>query len=1254
MVRIKLAMAFCLIALCTLSGESLSADTNGYIQDWLVCGPFQGDDSYKTTDPIFSVDTFPSTGSYTLGKVWQPIHADTMPVDFAKGQLKNWDASEHCTAYASVYVYSPEKLNTTMVVGCDDKYAAWLNGIEVGRSDAWQSYGVNWHKSNVTLRAGWNLLLMRVTNGTSFWQYSARFVDAQGDVVTNLKFQTDNPDPSGLFKRSVRLAPELRIVTASMDSNGRIDGQNLIVNVRLTVANIGSAASESYRVQVTDAAQLLLCEVNMPSMGSDRSETVVAAIPYEKLVRASMFNSPQITVKAGRSSVIMPIPQTEIMAILFRPFRYDWTATLTDGQILPAKSLSQAQLKQVKSYYIKASLPEFVKGYQLSAGIDIGWECVGKMLVNGKEVKDHFSGDSGDINLPMTRTTSNQVDLLVPVNAGGAPRYDNGWLRVRIPEVENYLKSYQFAQILTKKSSGNTAPDLNGILTAILTGDLKKISSAVKTASLPIDKLAPTAKSYTARLLGHAHIDLAWLWQTKEMIQVTKDTFKSALSMMDKYPDFKLSHSSAAMYWWMEQYEPDILAQVKLRAKQGRWDPVGGMWSECDSNMPSGESLVRQFLYGQRYFKSKLGVTASVGWGPDTFGHALSLPQILIKGGMDGYKFMRCRPMESPFWWVGLDGSRLFCSPTDNYNGQIGDWIGERLVKNEAETKGSKAITVVYGVGDHGGGPTIRDIEAAKALDSAKVFPNLKFDTAENSIKAEKAQKVSYPVYDKELNFIFMGCYTSQAAVKKANRQLESLLPEAEAFSLISTRYGGSYPSSDFFAAWRHTLFNQFHDILDGSGIHPVYEDAAREYSDALALGGKALTTSLGTIAKNINTTGDSVVVYNPMAWPRTDVVELPNPSNSPITVGDGSQSQMADGKVIFVARDIPAMGYKVFQIKQGSSSQASVAAPLVSALLDPKSGCLSSVKDSSGREILSSGKLGNDLFLHRETGDGWNISPTGTIDKITSDADIKVIEHGVVRTVQRVTLKQGSSEYVQDIIQYTSLPRLDIRYKVRWQDRQTMLKAAFPIAIQDASARFEIPFGSITRPSDGAEVVTQKWVDLSNKEYGVALLNDSKYGVSVSGNTINMTLLRQPISPDPNGDVGNHEFALALYPHKGDWATGDVVRRGYEFNNPLIAVRLNTQKGTLPQSHSYLECSANVVVTAMKKAEDSNDLIVRFYEFAGRSVDAVITLDKPIVSAVELDNMEWKQLGKLSVNGNKIMTPMKPWDYKTVRIRLR
>ncbi|MHB1460378.1 MAG: alpha-mannosidase [Armatimonadota bacterium] len=1244
--------ALCVLVFGMLLVTPSQAADEGYIYDWLACGAFRGDDIHNSLDPLFATDAFPSSGGYTAGKSWQPIHAETMPVDFAKVQL-NWDASEHCTAYTSVYVFSPDKQNATLSVGCDDKYASWLNGVEVGRSDAWQSYGVNWYKQSVTLRAGWNLLLMRVTNGTSFWQYSARFLGANGQPITNLKYQTDNPDPNGLFQRRTRLSSELKIISASMDGNGRIDGQKLLVNVRMSVANIGAAASAAYRVQAKDAVQSVLGAVELPVLSAGRAETVVLGIPYEKLVRASLLSRQEITVECGQSSVTVPVAQTEIMAMLFRPFRYEWTATLNNGQILAANTLSQAQLKQVKSYHIKDMLPEFVRRYQISAGIDIGWECVGRMLVNGKEVKDHFSGDSGDIALPMTHAADNRIDLFVPVNAGGAPRYDNGWLRVRIPTVENYLKSYQFAQILLKKPSGTSTPELKGILTALLTGDPAKIEAAVKSASLPIDKLAPLAKSYTAHMLGHGHIDLAWLWQTSEMIQVTKDTFRSALSMMDKYPEFKYSQSSAATYWWMEQYAPELLAQIKQRVKQGRWDPVGGMWSECDSNMPSGEALVRQFLYGQRYMKQQLGKSATAGWAPDTFGHAWSLPQILRKSGMESYTFMRCRPSDEPFWWVGLDGSRIFCSPTENYNSTVGDWIGERLVKNETTTKGGKDIAVVYGVGDHGGGPTMRDIEAAIELDKTKVFPNVKFDTAYQANKALKAQKAEYKSINTELNFIFQGCYTSQADVKKANRQLENLLPQSEAFSVVAQRYGGSYPSKDIFTAWRHTLFNQFHDILDGSGIHPIYDDAAKEYQQSIRLGQSALSLSLDTITRNIKVSGDSVVVYNPMAWPRTDVVELPNPSNADISVGEPGDCQKEEGKLVFIARDVPAMGYKLFPIRQTAPASTPVKSA-VSATLDPKTGCMSSVTDAAGRELLTSGKMANDMWLHRETGDGWNIYPTGVIDKITANTDINVLVEGPVRSIRRVTLKQDKSEYVQDIVQYASLPRLDIRYNVRWQDRKTMLKADFPFDIKGATARFEIPFGSIVRAADGNEVVTQKWVDLSNKQHGVALLNDSKYGVSVSGSTIHMTLLRQPISPDPNGDVGDHEFALSLYPHDGDWSKGDVVRKGYEFNNPLIAVRTAAHAGSLPEAHSYLEGSANVVVTAMKKAEDSNDLVVRFYEHAGKASTAVITLDRAVASAVEMDNMEWKALGKLAIKGNQIIAPMKPWEYKTVRIRLR
>ncbi len=1112
MTRVKRISVVLALLISLLGIQTAYADTGGYITQWLVCGAFTGDGVQSATDPYFSTGTFPAPNGYTLGREWRTIRSDIMPVDFSKAQL-NWGVTEHCTAYAAVYVYSPAAQNARLLIGCDDLYAAWLNDQQVGRSDAWQSFEIDKHSNAVSLRAGWNLLMLRITNGTVFWQYSARFVDASGNHIDGLKFQTDNPDANGLFARKLRAESELHVIAARMDDRCHISDGELVDGLVLEVANVGAAVSGSSDIRVTDSSHAVLLNQRIPSIQGDRTQTVQLSVPYQKLLQAVLTGDSKINVEYAGGTTSTSLDKREVLGRLFQPIGYDWTAELPNGQTTSAASLSEQQRSQVVSFRTKMPLPQMLRGYKLAAGIDVGGGCVAKAYVNSKEVKDHFSGDSGDILAINSGATASQFDVYIPINRGGKPRYNSGWLRVYIPEIEEYLKSASFANKLSKATPDSAEKELNGIIAAVQSGDNKKVKAAAASASNILTKYQAVAKQYTAHLLGHAHIDLAWLWQTSEMIQVTRDTFTSALGMISKYPDFKMSQSSAATYWWMEQYNPNILAQVKQRVSQGRWDPVGGTWSECDSNMPSGESLVRQFLYGQRYMKAKLGKSAKAGWAPDTFGHAWTLPQILTKGGIESYTFMRCRPADTPFWWKGMDGSRIFCSPTDNYNSTIGDWIGDRLLQNDAATKGGKDITVVYGVGDHGGGPTMRDIETAQQLDKVQVFPNVKFDTAEHAIKAIKNEKANYPVVNNELNSIFEGCYTSQAAVKQANRQLESLLPEAEAFSVISARYGGSYPSSDFFTAWRLTLFNQFHDIMDGSGIAPIYVDAAKEHADALELGHKALSASLDNITRNISVAADSVVVYNPMSWPRTDIVEMEWPNNEPVAVGLPGESQMEDGKLVFIAHDVPAMGYRVYPIRKGADTAAPKASASVAATLDTVSGCLSSLKDASGRELLAAGKLGNELSLHRETGDGWNIYPTGVVDKISSAVKINTIEAGPVRSIRRVTVNQGGSEYTQDVVQYTSIPRLDIRYKVFWQDRNTMLKSAFPIDITDASARFEIPFGSIVRPMNDKEVVTQKWVDISNNDYGVALLNDSKYGVSVSGNTINMTLLRQPNS---------------------------------------------------------------------------------------------------------------------------------------------
>ncbi|HMA54999.1 MAG TPA: hypothetical protein VKT17_11075, partial [Acidobacteriota bacterium] len=387
-------------------------------------------------------------------------------------------------------------------------------------------------------------------------------------------------------------------------------------------------------------------------------------------------------------------------------------------------------------------------------------------------------------------------------------------------------------------------------------------------------------RELTAHLVGHAHIDLSWLWRWEETVSdIARYTFKGTLAQMDKMPGLTFAQSHAAIYDAIEKDQPELFAEIARKIKEGTWVPVGGMWVEPDANMPDGEALARQLLYGKRYFLDKFGVDVKVGWNPDTFGHNWQLPQIFRRAGIDSYVFGRCAPGPDPthfFWWEGLDGSRVLgYVPAGWYNVSLQDGT-RKILETARKNTAIKDFMILYGAGDHGGGPRDVDLAAIKKFKEDPNEPRLVFDLPEPYLKGiAAANGDSLPVVKRELNFTFPACYTTQTATKKNNRQLESLLVTAEKFSAIAATsgYRDYYPERDIDEAWKIVLRNQFHDILDGSSIGPVYDEVGGFYRQARMRGERALDFSLETISNAIDTRGEGfpVVVYNPLFWERTE-----------------------------------------------------------------------------------------------------------------------------------------------------------------------------------------------------------------------------------------------------------------------------------------------------------------------------------------------------------------------------------------------
>jgi alpha-mannosidase len=854
--------------------------------------------------------------------------------------------------------------------------------------------------------------------------------------------------------------------------------------------------------------------------------------------------------------------------------------------------------------------------------------------------------------------------------------------------------------------------------TALDKGDEGAFDASLRNAQSKLEPLKPWLQKFAIHAVGNSHIDMAWLWPWTETVEVVRNTFRTALDLMREYPDFRFTMSSARTYSWMEEKYPDLFKEIKQRVQEGRWEIVGGMWVEPDLNMPGGESLVRQILTGKRYFQQKFGVDVKIGWNPDSFGYSWQLPQIYKKSGIDYFVTQKVYWNDTTkfphklFWWEAPDGSRVLAYIPHDYANDTNpvkmatDMAAFAPAMYTSDPPGGREMMYLYGVGDHGGGPTRSMLDTAKRwMSSDTVYPRLSFGTARSFFDdlQKSPASLNIPTWHNEIYFEYhRGVMTTQAETKRRIRTAEELLLNAENFSAISTLYGSTYPGEELDSAWKDLLFDDFHDIFPGSGIAVNYLDAKRNLENVDRTGNAILGGSLKEIAARINTRGPGVpvVVFNSLSWPRREVteitVQLPAPTRR-VEVVDASgklvPSQLlsmdaeTNRALLLVQVSVPSLGYNTYYVR---AAEKAAAAPselvrsstdtleneLVRIKVDGKTGCITSLFDKqSNSETLAPAETdtggpknsicGNLLQAFRDKPkdfDAWNIDADFEKehwDLATAD-EVKLLERGPLRSIIRVKKHFQNSTFVQDIIVTAGSARVDVRMDADWHEKHILLKVAFPVKARSDKATFEIPYGSIERPTTRNtpaeqaqfEVPALHWADISDAQHGFSLLNDCKYGYDAKGNVLRLSLLRSPESPDPRADEGEHEFTYSLFPHAGSWREAQTIRRGYELNYPLLSRQAERHQGLLKDEFSFLKVSAaNIVVTAVKKAEDDGALIVRFYEWAGTSADVKLQLPAGVEAAAETDLME-RKIADLPVEPGSALIATKPYEIKTVRFQ--
>lgn len=834
-----------------------------------------------------------------------------------------------------------------------------------------------------------------------------------------------------------------------------------------------------------------------------------------------------------------------------------------------------------------------------------------------------------------------------------------------------------------------------------LTGDRESLLRSVRTASTYVQEHIYTGNSGGKKpviaAVGSTHIDVAWLWRYEQTREKAVRSFATAIRLIDKYPEYIFMCSQPQLYEFVKQDDPALYAEIKKRIAAGRWEVEGAMWVEADTNLTGGESLVRQLLFGKRFFMDEFGKNCEVLWLPDVFGYSAALPQILKKSGVPYFMTTKISWNEfnklpyDTFYWRGIDGSEVlshFIATKEKvqaekdwmttYNGQLNPSSVMGAWQRYQQKDLNREILCSFGHGDGGGGTSMQMVENGRRIAKGLPgVPDLKFSGVQeyyHRLERDLDGKKRVPHWDGELYFEYhRGTYTSVAGIKRRNRKNEIRMHDAENLSVLAGQLlhelGPAYPAQPLHDAWKLLLLNQFHDVIPGSSIAPVYEDAYAHHAVVEQTTETAIATAVDALAAKLNTAG--IAVFNTLSFPRGGEVSVPWNGGENVAVQSGDRllpAVVADGTLTFRAENVPAKGYAVFKVVPAGpvclpeyTDTHCLENTAYRVEFDENYNISRVFCKEAGREMLRSGTLAARLVAFEDrprVDDAWNLmayyeEKSEYIDNVQS---ARIIEHNALRTVLRVERRFRSSTLRFDYRLPAGSGGLTISGDLDWKETHVMLKMDFPAEVNTTKAAFDIQFGSIERPIhkntlwDYArfEVCAHKWVDLSDNGFGITLLNDCKYGYDVTREHIRLSILRCGTYPDPHQDQCRHAFSCKLLAHTGPVDLPAVNEAAYAFNYPLHA-RYTVGGGTLPVCFSLMQLDrANIIIETVKKAEDSDAVVIRAYECANCACDAVLSLGFPVTAAAETDLMEGAPT-ELPLENGRVRLHFAPFEIKTI-----
>jgi alpha-mannosidase len=883
-------------------------------------------------------------------------------------------------------------------------------------------------------------------------------------------------------------------------------------------------------------------------------------------------------------------------------------------------------------FRLRATVPDEWRGRR----VDLLWasQAESTLWIDGRSIQGLHGSDRAqrpDALLVEQARGGEQLELAIELACNGlfgpleAPPELEG-CAIALYDEDAWRLYHDFEILRALEASDNLEPSWGGLLRSELNRFCNEHDPAILAA---LYEHHNGTRAHEMAAIGHAHIDTAWLWPLAETYRKLERTFSTQTRYMDEYPEFRFACSQALQYAWIKERNPDLWERIRAKVENGQFVPVGGSWIEPDCNIPSGESLLRQFIHGQRFFEDEFGIRCREFWSPDAFGYCSQLPQLMRLSGITRFLTQKLswnrfnRPDSHTFTWQGIDGSEVLghFPPVDTYNSDAS--VKEILYADHEykDHESSGTSLLVYGYGDGGGGPTRAMLESLRRAHDLQGLPRTHTATSDEFFEALEAETADRPVVVGELYFEYHhGVFTSQAFTKRGNRVCEQLLHDAEFLATVR----GDYPRDELDRLWKLLLLQQFHDILPGSSIGLVYDDARRDFAEIEA-GAEALIGSGGT---PVNTIG----------VPRHEVTHDP------------------DGNLVVVE----AEPYGAGRIIESDDSVRVDGLILENAHLRVQlgeDGSVTSVVDkATGRETLAA--PGNRLELYEDLPvqfDAWDIDPSHfeTRQDCPPAESWSVVSNGPLRGEIAFERRVGERSTLRQVVRLDAgARRVEFHTTVDWHEEHKLLKVCFPLDVHAPNATYEMPFAYAERPThystsfDRAryEVPGHRWADLSEHGFGAALLTDSKYGYSCYGNELRISLLRAPKSPDPEADMGSHEFAYALFPHTGGWRDAGVVDEGMRFNAPL-----RWTHGATETSFASVD-DPNLVLDTIKRGERSDTLVLRLYEAHGGRGVARVQFAKPVQRA-RLANALEEETGEVQLKSGMLVLPYRPHEVLTVLV---